>query len=140
MDSGTSNIILPQDVAEVRLFPCALSSMAILKFPLQAIYTVISPDIKPFTAEPGTYGIACSLIPSLTSEINITFLSVDNVPFNLTIPTSELSVGPFEEDPTVCQTLINTMEEAIIGGSLLKHYYSVWDGGNERMGFAPISN
>ena len=37
-----------------------------------------------------------------------------------------------------CQTLINADDSFnIIGASLLKHYYSVWDIGNQRMGFAP---
>ena len=37
----------------------------------------------------------------------------------------------------MCQTLINAVEGYyIIGASLLKHYYSVWDLGGKRLGFA----
>jgi len=59
-------------------------------------------------------------------------------PFNLTIPSSELSVGPFADDPSLCQTLVNGIEDFpfIMGASLLKHYYSTWDIGNARLGFA----
>lgn len=106
---------------------------------LKAIYSLISPEIQPFPAQPGAFGIDCTLIPTLSSTIDITFLSIDGMPFNLTIPTEELSVGPFVEDPSVCQTLVNAFDGSVLGGSLLKHYYSVWDGGNGRMGFAPIA-
>ncbi|GJE97381.1 acid protease [Phanerochaete sordida] len=118
-DSGTSNIVLPQADTE-------------------AVYAQISPNIKPNSAEPGTYGIACSEIASLPAEMSFTFTSQQGQPFTITIPSSELSVGPFRSNPALCQTLINAFENFnIIGGSLLKHYYSVWDLGNQRLGFAP---
>ncbi|KAJ7496013.1 acid protease [Mycena galericulata] len=104
-DSGTSNV----------LFPTATAN---------AIYALISPDIVPQTAEPGTYGIACDLIPTLPATIDIEFTAQNGTPFNLTIPSSELSVGPFAANPTVCQTLINAFDGlSLVGGSLLKHYY-----------------
>lgn len=103
----------------------------------QAVYAQISSSIKPFAAESGTYGIPCSQVSSLPAVISFTFTSQQGQPFTLTIPSSELSVGPFKSDPTTCQTLINAFEDFfIIGGSLLKHYYSVWDIGNKRLGFA----
>lgn len=38
----------------------------------------------------------------------------------------------------MCQTLINAFDGVeLVGGSLLKHYYSVWDIRGQRMGFAP---
>jgi hypothetical protein len=118
-DSGTSNVLFSTDTAE-------------------AIYALISPDIKPNPNEPGTYGIACDRISSLPAVIDITFTSQDGKPFNLTIPSSELSVGPFTNDRTLCQTLINAFDGLeLVGGSLLKHWYSIWDIGNRRIGFAP---
>lgn len=104
---------------------------------IQAIYAQISPNIKPFAGEPGTYGIPCSQISSLPAEISFAFTSQQGSSFALTIPSSELSVGPFRSEPSLCQTLINAQDFTIIGASLLKHYYSVWDLGNKRMGFAP---
>ncbi|PFH53799.1 hypothetical protein AMATHDRAFT_1026 [Amanita thiersii Skay4041] len=119
-DSGTSNILFSTTTTE-------------------AIYALISPDIKPNSAEPGTYGIACNRISSLPAVIDITFTSEGGTPFNLTIPSSELSVGPFANDPTLCQTLINAFDGLdLVGGSLLKHYYSIWDVGGQRMGFAAV--
>jgi len=117
-DSGTSNALFDTDTAE-------------------AIYALISPDIQPNAAEPGTYGIACDQIASLPATIDIGFVDETGKPFNLTIPSSELSVGPFKSDPSTCQTLINAFDGLeLVGGSLLKHYYSIWDVGNQRMGFA----
>ncbi|RDB24771.1 Pepsin A [Hypsizygus marmoreus] len=119
-DSGTSNILFSTATTE-------------------AIYSLISPDIKANPAEPGTYGIACSRISSLPAVIDITFTSQAGTPFNLTIPSNELSVGAFTNNPTLCQTLINAFDGLdLVGGSLLKHYYSIWDVGARRLGFAPI--
>nr|GAT42532.1 acid protease [Mycena chlorophos] len=119
-DSGTSNI----------LFPTATAN---------AIYAIISPNIQPYAPEPGAYGIPCADIPSLTAVISVTFTDQAGLPFNLTIPTSELNVGPFAGNETICQTLINAFDGlSLLGGSLFKHYYSVWDVGNKRMGFAAI--
>ncbi|TBU33806.1 acid protease [Dichomitus squalens] len=118
-DSGTSNILFSTETTE-------------------AIYAHISKDIKPFDAEPGAYGLPCSKIGGLPAVIDITFTSQSGEPFNLTIPSSELNVGPFDSDPSTCQTLINAFDGLdLVGGSVLKHYYSVWDVGNQRLGFAP---
>ncbi len=117
-DSGTSNLVFPQEDTE-------------------AIYAQISSDIQPFDDEPGTYGIACSKVASLPAVISFAFRSTTGSTFQLTIPSSELSVGPFKSDLSTCQTLINAQEDfSIIGASALKHYYSVWDLGNKRLGFA----
>ena len=118
-DSGTSNILFDTDITE-------------------AMYALISSDIQPFDDEPGAYGLPCSKIGSLPAKIDLTFTSQQGTPFNLTIPSSELNVGPFKSDPSTCQTLINAFDGLnLVGGSVLKHYYSVWDIGNQRMGFAP---
>ncbi|KAJ7812337.1 acid protease [Mycena leptocephala] len=119
-DSGTSNMLFVEPIA-------------------LAIYSMISPDIVANPDEPGTYGIACDLIPTLPAEIDITFAGISGQDaFNLTIPSSELSSGPFTDKPELCQTLINVSEGFnLVGLSLLKHYYSVWDIDGQRMGFSP---
>jgi len=119
-DSGTSNMLFVKSIAET-------------------IYSMISPDIVANPDEPGTYGIACDLIPTLPAVIDITFAGISGQGvFNLTIPSSELSSGPFTNKPELCQTLINVSEGFnLVGLSLLKHYYSVWDIANQRLGFAP---
>jgi len=118
-DSGTPNVYF--DDADV----------------VEAIYALISPDIKPYDTEPGTYGIACDKIDQLPAQIDFTFTDTSGTPFNLTIPSSEFNVGPFEAEPTLCQTMINALDGLdLVGGSLLKQYYSVWDISNQQMAFA----
>ena len=118
-DSGTSNVLFDTNITD-------------------AIYAAISPAIQPFPAEPGAYGLPCAQIAGLPAVIDLTFTSISGAPFNLTIPSEELNVGPFKSDPATCQTLINAFDGLnLVGGSLLKHYYSVWDVGAQRMGFAP---
>ena len=83
----------------------------------------------------------CALIHTIPSIVSVTFTDESGSPFNLTIPSSELSVGPFKSNPEICQTFINVLDAsfgnlAIIGGSLMKHYYSIFDGGIVRIGFA----
>ena len=85
----------------------------------------------------GAYGIACDKISSLPAQIDFHFTSQSGHSFNLTVPSSELNVGPFRSDPDLCQTLINAATLDVVGGSLLKHYYSAWDVDGTRIGFAP---
>ncbi|CCM01482.1 uncharacterized protein FIBRA_03536 [Fibroporia radiculosa] len=117
-DSGTSNMYFDPNTTE-------------------AVYALISPDIQPYAPELGAYGIACDKIDSLPAVLDLTFTSITGQPFNLTIPSSELNVGPFPNDPLTCQTMINSLEGLwLVGGSMLKHYYSIWDLTSQRMGFA----
>lgn len=120
-DSGTSNIVFPSSVAN-------------------ALYALISPLIKP-VGTLGACGLPCSEIGSIKATLDFTFTSSTGAAFNLTIPPEELNVGPFASDPTTCQTLINAQSGYyILGGSVLKHYYSVWDQANSRMGFSLTSS
>jgi len=121
-DSGTSNIVFPKNVTE-------------------AIYALISPEIQPNPSEPGTYGIPCSSLNSTPASISFSFTSSTGALFNLTIPSAELSVGPFRSNTSLCQALVNAQDFplGIIGGSLLKYYYSVWDIGNAQLGFAELA-
>ncbi|KZT73397.1 acid protease [Daedalea quercina L-15889] len=105
---------------------------------VQDIYALISPEIRPYDPEPGTYGIACDKIDELPAQIDITFTDINGKLFNLTIPSNEFNVGPFEAEPALCQTMINYLDGLdLLGGSLLKQYYSVWDIANLQMAFAP---
>lgn len=98
---------------------------------MQAIYSLISPDIKPNPAEPGTYGIPCRKLGRIRSQIDLSFTTIEGRNVNLTIPSSELSIGPFKTNKSLCQTFITTYDfgEAIgyLGGSLLKHYYIMFN-------------
>lgn len=121
-DSGTANLVAPKDDAE-------------------KIYAAISPDIKAI-GDTGMYGIPCDRIKSLPATVTFTIGGQ-----NYTIPSQELSVGQLSDKPGVCQTLINASLPSkpgakalwVIGGSLLKYYYTVWDIGNCRFGLAPTA-
>ncbi|KAI1791951.1 acid protease [Ganoderma leucocontextum] len=121
-DSGTSNVLFSTQIAE-------------------AMYALISADIQPFDTKPSAYDLPYDKIGDLPAVIDIAFTARDGEPFTLTIPSTELNVGRFKSDPSTCQTLINSFDGLdLVGGSVLKHYYSVWDVGNQRMGFAPTEN
>ena len=109
-------------------------------FTTQAVYALISPHIQPFAPEPGAYGIPCTELRNLPASIDITFTSQQGADFNLTVPTTEFNLGPFRSDPTgeTCQTVINALDGFfVVGAPVFKYFYSVWDQGNKRMGFAP---
>lgn len=102
---------------------------------------MISPLIQPYAPLPGTYSIPCNQISGIEADISFSFTDINGNTFNLTVPTAELSVGPFANETNLCQTSINALDfEGIflIGGSLLKHYYSVWDIHNQQMGFGKL--
>ncbi|KAG8790971.1 hypothetical protein FRC12_010501 [Ceratobasidium sp. 428] len=134
-DSGTSNIVLPKNLTEVSAKDSCMRNY-IGETTFQRLFnSLISPDIKP-VGTLGAYGIACSKISSLTANIDLAFVGSDR------IPSSELNVGKFNTSDTsstaLCQTLINANDQLLVAGaSLLKHWYSVWDQANARMGFAP---
>ncbi|CAE6475726.1 unnamed protein product [Rhizoctonia solani] len=116
-DSGTANLQFPKDTTE-------------------ALYALISPKIKPVGTN-GAYGLPCSEVSSIQARIDFTFNDQNGKPIILSVPPQELSVGPFTDNERMCQTLINAgYDQNFVGGSLLKHYYSIWDQGNARMGFA----
>jgi len=118
------------------IFDSGTSSLCLDKTTTEAIYAMISPNIQPH-GNFGAFGIPCSEIKNLPAKLDFTFTSQAGQPFNLTVPSSELSVGPFRDAPTICQTFINALDVDIIGGSLLKHYYSLWDVSGSRIGFVP---
>jgi hypothetical protein len=145
ISTGLANFDFPKSLAEVGYYVVDNDANPTDDRGIQAVYALISPDIKPFAAELGAYGIECSKIAGLQAVIDIGFKDQSGKPFNLTIPSSELSVGPFASNKSICQTFINAENNfdvepdvPVLGGSLLKHYYSVWDSesGNGRIGFA----
>lgn len=107
LDSGTSNVVAESNDAAA------------------AVYAQISPNIK--LVDPnGGFAIPCD-------ELNTTAAVVDfSMGGNIfRIPSNELSVGPYPGMPGMCQTFINGGGVGVpglwvIGGTLLKYYYSAW--------------
>lgn len=127
-DSGTSNMIAPRANVE-------------------KMYALISPKIK-LIDRGGAYGLPCSEIAGINATIT---LAIGDGMF--TIPSQELSVGPFAGQPKtgvyrgqdgICQTLFNSASMGvpfwIIGGSLMKYYYTVWDMDKPQMGWATTAH
>ncbi|KAF2095506.1 acid protease [Rhizodiscina lignyota] len=118
-DTGTSNVV-GGDISQ-----------------LQEIYGIISPKIK-LIDKNGAFGMPCSEIQEIV-EANVKF-TISGKTFM--IPTPELFVGEYPSLPGVCQAfwnadVTNSYGGAfIVGASLLKYYYSVWDFGNSRFGLA----
>jgi len=140
VNGKTSSVLQPKQPLQP-IFDSGLSNLGFNKQLTEAIYSLISPDIKPYAPEPGAYGIPCSKLDNTTlpATIEMTFTDTSGLPFNLTIPSSELNLGPFASNTSMCQMLINEMtsyDVPVLGGSLLKHYYSVWDADKNRLGFA----
>ncbi|KAG8742921.1 hypothetical protein FRC10_000709 [Ceratobasidium sp. 414] len=105
-DTGTANVQFPKNTTE-------------------ALYALISPKIKAF-GDKGAYGLPCSEVSTIKARIDLTFADQSGKPVVLSIPPEELSVGPFKSNPKICQTLINAgFDQNFVGGSLLKHYYSI---------------
>ncbi|KZW03629.1 acid protease [Exidia glandulosa HHB12029] len=128
----------PQQLSVI--FDSGTSTLAIDPTLSKAIYALISPEIQPNSAQPGTWGFPCSILPLGNATIDFAFTSTDGRLFNLTIPADALSVGPFptnNPNGTLCQGFITDLQGfVIVGGSLLKEYYSIWDVSGHRMGFA----
>ncbi|KAG8985307.1 hypothetical protein FRB90_004793 [Tulasnella sp. 427] len=112
IDSGTSKIIVPPSVAE-------------------ALYSQI-PGAEP---EDGVYVVPCSSAPSL--EVGISFSSA--TVFN--IAPSELVVStPVDSGSDKCIALIISSGSedgmVLIGDTFISSWYSVFDYGNQKIGFA----
>lgn len=115
---------------------------------------MISPTIVPH-GNLGAYGAPCSEIDSVKAEISFSFTDTSGGLFTLTMPSEEFNLGPFHDDPSTCQTVINALPDFnIIGASILKYYCtltldvflhvllvfhhadSVWDVDNAQLGFS----
>ncbi|KAF1739008.1 Pepsin A [Beauveria bassiana] len=108
---------------------------------VSAFYKAISPKIKQLNHE--AWGVECDIIESLAVEITFTFGSGAET-FNATMPRESFNLGPYEGKPGICQTVFSSIDalggKFLVGGPLLKQYYTVWDGHNMEMGFAELKN
>ncbi|KAF2098280.1 acid protease [Rhizodiscina lignyota] len=114
LDTGTSNIVAPSNDDAA------------------AIYKHISIDIK-LLNETGVFGIACERICELPATLDF---EIEGRKY--TIPSRDFNAGPIEGHPGMCQTVINGGDVGfwILGGSLLKHYYSTFNVETKVVGLA----
>lgn len=116
IDSGTSLIFVPSDVA-------------------QAIYSQI-PNAQPST-DPQLQGFYTAPCDEITSA-NVSFV-FGGKSFN--VDPADFNLGSVQNDPTTCVAGIgdggsNSGGLAILGDEFMKNWYSVFDLGGERVGFA----
>lgn len=126
-DTGTSNIVAPTTADALE------------------VYSNISPNIT-LIDPAGAFGLPCDEIDRLPAVIDFTLAGK-----KFTVPSQELNVGPYPNQTGICQTLINSDVNDlsggiwIIGASLLKYYYTVWDitnasTGVSQLGFASVAH
>lgn len=79
------------------------------------------------------------MLANLSGALDFTFAAAGGARFNLSVPRGALSVGAFADNASHCQALVNGVDGyRIVGAGVLKRYYSVWDVGGQRMGFAAL--
>lgn len=135
LDTGTSFIMAPDNATAA------------------ALYAQISPKIFQIDSV-GTWGCSCEDMEAIIKAgAQISFLlgySNQGQQLNLTLPSSVFNLGPYPGSPELCQAVVNNWSEGVfyngtvglwtLGSTLLKNYYTAWDGLNLRVGFAPLSS
>lgn len=111
-----------------------------------AIYAQISPEIRQIDPA-GAWGARCDLLGNLSPVLTFT-IGAGSEALNITLDGNSFNLGPYPGQNGTCQTVFSNSAEPIpypvalwiLGGPLLKAYYTVWDGGNQRVGFAEPNN
>lgn len=123
-DTGTSNIVAPTNDAATKL------------------YELISPKIQ-LVNTAGIYAVPCSEIIEIPAEVTFDFAGVPmkfpSSELNVgPIPTGSATIGPYKGRNDLCQTVVigggpGTLigpefnDVWIVGGTILKYYYTAWD-------------
>ncbi|KAF9875070.1 hypothetical protein CkaCkLH20_07336 [Colletotrichum karsti] len=100
------------------------------------IYAAISSDITQID-ELGVWGAPCDVVEKLEPELTFTIGSGSQA-LNLTVPKGAFNLGEYPGHEGICQTLflnpVAPISELasiwVLGGPLLKGYYTVWNGTN----------
>lgn len=108
------------------------------------IYAAISPEIKQLD-KLGVWGAPCDVMEKLDPELTFTVGTGDQT-VNMTLPKGAFNLGANEKYDGYCQgVILNSETEAdpraslwVLGGPLLKGYYTSWDGKNLELGVANL--
>ncbi|KAF0324544.1 hypothetical protein GQ607_008248 [Colletotrichum asianum] len=98
------------------------------------IYAAISPEITQIDPL-GAWGAPCDVVEKLDPELTFT-LGFGAQAVNVTVPRGEFNLGEYPGQNGTCQTLFlnpvtpisDSVPIWVLGGPLLKGYYTVWDG------------
>lgn len=109
------------------------------------MYAAISPEIK-MLDKLGTWGAPCKVMEKLRPKLTFTVGAGDRL-LNMTVPRDAFNVGEHPQHPGQCQGVIlhaaKPIEIAsvwVLGGPLLKGYYTAWDGKNFELGVAELKD
>ncbi|KAF7550731.1 hypothetical protein G7Z17_g5499 [Cylindrodendrum hubeiense] len=108
------------------------------------MYAAISPEIKQLD-KLGVWGADCDVMEKLAPELTFTVGAGDNL-VNLTMPKDAFNLGEHDAHPGKCQGVILNSPEPIsdmasvwvLGGPVLKSYYTVWQGEKLQFGVAEL--
>ncbi|KAH6988095.1 aspartic peptidase domain-containing protein [Ilyonectria sp. MPI-CAGE-AT-0026] len=108
------------------------------------IYATISPEIKQLDKQ-GVWGADCAVMEKLAPELTFTVGAGDKL-VNLTMPKDSFNLGEHDAHPGKCQAVILNAPEPlsdlasvwVLGGPVLKGYYTVWNGEKLQLGVADL--
>lgn len=150
-DSSPSNSPYPQSLVQV-LDTGTSFIMAPDNATAAALYAQISPKLVQLDPV-GTWGCSCEDMDAIVdsgAELSfpLGYNNEDGQQYNLTLPSSVFNLGPYPDNPGLCQAVVNNWSDGVfyndtvglwtLGSPLLKNYYTAWDGLSLRVGFAPL--
>lgn len=107
------------------------------------LYAAISSEIYAI-GDFGSWGAPCDVLDRVA--VDVTFQIGPDGEFNATLPKEYFNLGPFPGQEELCEAAfvappggkfyLGTTPVWIFGSPILKHYFTVWDGINNEVGFA----
>lgn len=115
------------------------------------IYAQISPAIVQIDPA-GAWGAPCDELDRVAPDLTFTLGGSAADAVNVTIPRAAFNLGEYPVLDGICQAIFSHPSEGLggswfvgdraywlVGSPLLKHYYTVWDGADLRIGWAQIA-
>jgi hypothetical protein len=145
--SVASSVLTPKPLGNVALID---TGTAFIQTPdyasAQAMYAAISPAIKQIDPS-GAWGASCDVMSTLQPSISFTLTDDAGKLVTLEVDPKSFNLGPYPGTNGTCQgVLVNALEPVyppvnfwVLGGPLIKKYYTVWDAAQGRLGFANLT-
>jgi hypothetical protein len=107
------------------------------------LYAAISPNITQIDPA-GAWGAPCDELDAVAAEFTVT-LGPAAAPLNVTVPKEGFNLGEYPGQPGICQAVFNNPLGTVsvgniwlLGSPLLKQYYTVWDGVDNKVGWGTL--
>lgn len=109
------------------------------------IYAQISPNITQIDPA-GAWGAPCDELEAVAPDLTFTLGGSNSKnALNVTIPAASFNLGEYPGLDGICQAVFNNPSGSfastsywLVGSSLLKQYYTVWDGDDLKIGWGQI--